>query len=207
MPEAAATQQAAAVARARALAASLRELLVGGGGGDACGCVWLLLAELAAALHAESQRQAQEGAAAGPGRPSRAQKRGAQRKRVMRVLIGARHNVDTSAGGVGDEHNNVKSEPLVFWQGAPNSTAIGEQRAAGVAIFEENEAGAGHDEAGRAGVAEDDAESAGVRRQQLHEQQQQLEGQTAALAAAPEPSTAQMALMECDEQPASAEPR
>ena len=59
MAAAATARQAAAVAGARALAAALRELVASAGGGDACGCVRLLLTELAAALHAEPQRQAQ----------------------------------------------------------------------------------------------------------------------------------------------------
>ena len=123
-------------------------------------------------------------------------------------MIGALHNVDTSASGAGDEHDNVKSGSLVFGQDAPNFTASGEQRAAAGAIFDEKDAGAGRDEGARSGVAEDDAESAGVRRQQMHdEQQQHPEGQTAALAAAPETSTAQMEMTENDEQPTSAEPR
>ena len=54
MAAAATARQAAAVARARALAAALRAFLVDAGGGSACGCVPLLLSELAAALHADA---------------------------------------------------------------------------------------------------------------------------------------------------------
>ena len=172
MPEAAAAQQAAAVACARALAAALRELLVGAGAGDACGCVRPLLTELAAALHAESQRQAQPGVAAGLGRPSRTQKRRAQRKRATCVLIGKRHSVDASAGGVGGEHDKANNGSLVFWQGAPKAAAIGERRVAAHAVFDAKELGAGRDEGARAGVEQPGAESAGVQRQQLHDEQQ-----------------------------------
>ena len=121
----AAARQAAAVAHARALAALAREMLVDDGGGDAFGCVRLLLTELAAALHVEPGRQGQQGAEAGQGRCSRAQRRRAQRKRAMRALIGARHSVDTRAGGESGEPNNGKAGSLVFWAGAPNSKTIG----------------------------------------------------------------------------------
>ena len=59
----AAARQAAAVAHA--LAALAREMLAGGGGGDAFGCVRLLLTELAAALYAGPEPQVQQAAAAG----------------------------------------------------------------------------------------------------------------------------------------------
>ena len=116
----AAAQQAAAVAHARALAALAREMLADVGGGDVFSCVRLLFTELAAALHVEPGRQAQEDAddAACQGWRSRAQRRRAQRKRAMRALIGARRGVDTHAGGEGGEHDKAKSSPLVFWEAA-----------------------------------------------------------------------------------------
>ena len=62
MAAAAIARQAAAVAHARALAALARATLVDAGDGDVFGCVRLLLTELAAALHVEPGRQAQQGA-------------------------------------------------------------------------------------------------------------------------------------------------
>ena len=97
---AAAHQRAAAATGPRSAAvAALRALLDSTLVGATRAAARLLLAELAAALHVEPQQQAHQGVAAGQGRLSRAQKRRAQRKRAMRVLIGALHNVDTSTGG------------------------------------------------------------------------------------------------------------
>eukprot|EP00966_Prymnesium_polylepis_P134265 3103652-Prymnesium_polylepis.1 len=64
MAAAATGRQAAAVAHARALAALARAMLVDDGGGDAFGCVRLLLMELATALHVEPGQQEQQGAGA-----------------------------------------------------------------------------------------------------------------------------------------------
>ena len=98
----AAAQQAAAVGHARALAALAREMLLSAGEGDAFSCVRLLLTELAAALHAEPERQPQEGAAAGQGRCSRTQRRRAQRKRALLARFCERGDGQrTGSGGVG----------------------------------------------------------------------------------------------------------
>ena len=135
--------------------------------------------------------------------------RRADRKRAMHVLIGALHNVDTSAGGAGDERDNVKNQSLVFWQDAPNSTASGEQRAAADAIFDEKDLGAGRDAGARAGVSMGATESAGGSRQKRQLlQQQQPTAPAAARTAGPAP--AEMAQMEAranDAQLACAEPR
>eukprot|EP00966_Prymnesium_polylepis_P035565 825867-Prymnesium_polylepis.1 len=93
MVAAAIARQAAAVVHARALplAGALagrsraRGALVDDGGGDAFGCVRLLLTELAAALQVEPGGQAQGGGAAGQGLPwarrRRAQRRAARPRR------------------------------------------------------------------------------------------------------------------------------
>ena len=84
--------QAAAAARARALATALREFLADAGDGDACGGVRLLLSEMAAALHAEPQREEDEGAAAGPGLPATCRRRAQRRAALARLVAsGAAH--------------------------------------------------------------------------------------------------------------------
>ena len=143
----AAAQQAAAVAHARALAALAREMLADVGGGDVFSCVRLLFTELAAALHVELGRQAQEDAddAACQGWRSRAQRRRAQRKRAMRALIGARRGVDTHAGGEGGEHDKAKSRPLVFWEAAAKPSALGERHVTADAVLDAKDREAGRD--------------------------------------------------------------
>ena len=208
----AAAQQAAAVAHARALAALAREMLADVGGGDVFSYVRLLFTELAAALHVEPGRQAQEDAndAACQGWRSRAQRRRAQRKRAMRALIGARRGVDTHAGGEGGEHDKAKSSPLVFWEAAAKPSALGKRHVTADAVFDAKDRDAGRDAGASASVSPGAAESAGAlpqRQQMLPLQQQQQQAQQAAAPAAADPASTQTELAENDEQPTSVEPR
>ena len=120
----------------------------------------------------------------------------------MRALIGARHSVDTRAGGESGEPNNGKAGSLVFWAGAPNSTTIGERRVTADTVFEAKESDAIGDTGAGAGVSTTAAESAGaLRRQEQRQRPQPPKAQAAAPAAAPEPmETLAMAQVEHDEQ-------
>ena len=211
MAAAATARQAAAAALARALATALREFLADAGDGDACGGVRLLLSELAAALHAEPQRQEDEGAAAGPGLP-RTHRRRAQRRAALARLVasGAAHGGNVVAVC---ERGSEGKRPALAKMYLKLRLAAGERHATGDALFDPKDAGAGRDESARAGVARGDTESAGARlRRREQGQGQGLEqGQAAAPAAAPA-TTAEQAMAQTGQeaqeaQPAVAEPR
>ena len=208
MAAAATARQAAAAARARALATALREFLADAGDGDACGGVRLLLSELAAALHAEPQRQEDEGAAAGPGLP-RTRRRRAQRRAAAVRLLSSGAAAGGGLDGRGEPTRQAKSGGVEPKSPQAQELQLGERLAAGATVFVAKDPGADRDAREFARVSQIGAESAGAPQQcQLLLQPEQPEMQAAAWAAAP--ATAEMAQMEMtanDEQPASAEPR